>query len=482
MAEHLTDETPRLETPEATKETWVDLGVVFDRNAYMRDLLAGKATSYQDYLIPKSSMDSYGFETSTSEDHERRHLSDRAKKRLIASIAILAVGGLVGGIGAYTYSQVTSSSTSAKAASAHAVALAAATQAKLHTAILPDNGITMSRPLAYGQESLQPQYCELPTAVYGVWTVNGTMNLEPEFNNSAYPHTLVLSNPYMTPGAEGAYLPKSKMTPTLEANLKKLKNYNTSTGYPEVTLNNLPLGLTICDLENAITVNKTTGQYFIDRSKLQLKFEGPNTTSMLNTPIDYVAQDGSANNIKVDPSKGEDATLPDIFSANGKKDNNMFIPTLSDPVFNASRAKFLKDVQSPAEVAGIIALAQENAVKDLNVAINNTDPMFTKGETFTYIDGNKLSDIDNMQDSIDYLLMQRLGVKEKNVIFTNSYTATNDTPIVPNTTKEVTDPSAGVIRGLKTTDLDFNLTNVTIQFGSVKVPVTTQLPTVKSAP
>jgi hypothetical protein len=465
MAEQMTDQTPRVEVPEQPSEVRVGTGQFIDRESLLRTYLAGNAPSdISEHVLPKTSAADTEPITLPVAGGEHHRLSEKARKRirnsLVATAIAVPLGAVLIAAGTYVSSQYNDAHADTKAAG-HSTHLPPVTT---RASVLPNNGITMEKAQAYGQASLEPQYCMLPGAVMGVWTVSGTMNLQVELNNTQYPSTLVPLNANLFPRAPFE----------TGAALKALKNYNTPSGFPELTLNNLPLGLTVCDLDNAVTYNPNTDSYVVDRSKLQLKFEGPNSTSMIDVNMMPAFQTGSAKDIKTDPTKGQYSTIPD-------PNNNMFVPVNpTDAVYNASRAKFLTDMQSTNQFEGLMALAEKGAAADIN---GSDDTPVPKDETITYVG----TDISKYTEAVDYLITERLGSKKVKFITGTKYNATSDTPIAKNT-RPITDPAAGYIKGINT-NVGFDITDLTVQFGSVKVPPSpttsatpTPIPTEKSAP
>lgn len=350
------------------------------------------------------------------------HLSERRKKRVKKTLTGVAVSGLVVILtgGAYTTNLAGFQDMAQNLLGNSSVD---------QTSV--SNGITMSEPFVGGKSSLSMDQCKEPEAAYLVATVTADMPLvpilpvtDPETGKS----TIAKLSPYLT--KEGDATPE----------------------YNHVTINNLPLALTICEPSGG--VRETNNVYTIDHSKLKVSFEDP--IGLTGTPINPQYQMGDPTKNKLQASKGEYMTLPSPL-------DKMSINTDNDPILKQSVEALTASMQDPEQVKLLLALVEKGAVKQLDNVVKQ------KGK-ITYQDANDKS----LQDVIDKLLVQRLGGDMKTTHFRGgNYDVTMDVPRDPKTKQYITDNASNTLKYLDATQ-PVNVTSIDVKYGGVKAPKTAQ--------
>jgi hypothetical protein len=385
-----------------------------------------------------------------SQRTERSHMSDRAKKRVRAIGWTAAVVGMLTATGGIIYT-----------VNPGDIVHTAPAALGLGNAQAVENGITLHSQLTSRPESFYADQCILPTSIFGIATVN-----------LAYPEVPLLTNKDHSAPYEGApYLLDSNETKTQQ---NKLANFNTLSGYPELTLNSMPLGITICDLGGGIKRQGTTNVYNIDISNLRVRFESPGSASMLRATINPIQQingiqqekglkddKGFLTSLTLNPKKGEWVSYP-VFS----KAYQGGIDTTNkplDPALYSSVNAFQTQMQSEGTVNTLIALAEESFVHQLS------DPAKTL-DNIAYDDNSK-----STTDYLTKLILERLGADTvKSGITGNAFKYDMDFAVDKTTKQPITVNAA--ITSIKL-DRQERIKNVVFQSGSPNIPAPSPTPT-----
>ena len=337
---------------------------------------------------------------------ERHKLLEKTRKGIKALGWTAVVAGLVAGGGAIVY-----------ATNPGDVQHAVPGALGLSGAQLVDNGISLHPQQTNTPDTLNAALCTLNTSLFGVASVD-----------LAYPEVPLLTDKdHSKPYIGAPYLLDSNETKSQQSQLEK---FNTVSGYPELTLNSMPLGITICDLGGGITRQGTTNVYHIDVSKLRVRFEGPGSATMLSATINPVPQTSGINQekglksdknyltgINVNPKKGEWLTYP-VFA---KADQGGIDPSTSkplDPTKYASVNTFQSQMQAGSTVNTLMALAEDSFIKQISKSSNNL-------ANVSYDDRSK-----NTTDYLTNLILERLGAdKIKSSVIGTAFKFEMDQPV-----------------------------------------------------
>jgi hypothetical protein len=294
-----------------------------------------------------------------------------------------------------------------------------------------------------GEKSLAPNQCKDPNAVLMVATINGSFPLVPMLATTESP-TPTKAGPYLTENSKSS-LPREQQ--------QKFEKFITETGYPEATLNNLPLALTICEPTGANAITEQDGALTINRSVLEVSFEDPN--GLFQTNINAVLQAEGATDIDIDPKKGEFMSLPNPA-------NNMFLSQSTDEVYNKSVTDMIASMQTPQQLQVILASMEAGAIQQLDNVVDGH-------ENIDYPDNAS-----TLQQAIDKALVKRLvGETKVSPIFTGNYNVQMDVPKDPTTKQPITnnDPTTGAspLKNIDPTQ-QFKISNIDIEYGTITPP------------
>jgi len=296
------------------------------------------------------------------------------------------------------------------------------------------NGLEQVPLETLGAKSLASPQCEDPNAVLLVATVEGRMPLVPLVSIGEKKGSTKVE-PYMTEANKTA-LPADQQA--------AFESFTTDSGYPESTLENLPLALNVCEMPGISAVTESNGALTINRSAFQVKFRDPN--GLFQTGIGIAYQTESADNVSVDAKKAQYLTLPD-------PRNKLFLGQNSDEAYNKSVTKLTDAMLTPGQLQSILYTMESKAVQEL-------DNVVTKPENIVY-PGN---DIDTLQRAIDVALVQRIaGDDSMPITYIGNYDVEMDVPVDPKTKLPVP-----LVR-LDATQ-QFQVEHIDVTFGSVKEP------------
>lgn len=366
----------------------------------------------------------------------RRPLSRRARKVVAFTLAsLVVVGGAAGGY-ALNIGNVQS------------MDYFADSHANLH------DGLAITPIETLGEKSLAPNQCKDPNAVLIVATVSGNLPLVP----------MLLTTENSTPSRAEPYLTESKRSSLPKEQRQKFGKFITKSGYPEATLNNIPLALTICEPSNANAITEQSGSLTINRSALEVSFEDPN--GLFGSNVYSVPQVESAS-VVPDSKKSEFMSLPSPFK-------NMFLGQGTDAVYNKSISDVVTSMNDPKQLQVILSKMEVEAVQNLDNVVDGHKHV-------TYPDK-----VDTLQQAIDNALVKRLvGNAKVSPIFTGNYNTQMNVPKDAATKQPVTsnDPKTGA-SPLKNIDPSqkFNVTNIDIRYGSLSPPFIEPKPTPSASP
>ena len=306
-----------------------------------------------------------------------------------------------------------------------------------------------------GEKSLAPDQCKDPNAVLMVATVNGSLPLVPMLASTENP----------TPTKVGPYLNENNKRGLPKDQQEKFDKFITEGGYPEATLNNIPLALAICEPTGANAITEQDGALTINRSALEVSFEDPN--GLFETNINAVLQVKGADDINTNPDKGEFMSLPNPA-------NNMFLSPSADEVYNKSITDMMASMQTPQQLQVILASMEVGAIQQLDNVVDGH-------ENIKYPENAK-----SLQQAIDKALVKRLvGDTKISPVFTGNYGVQMDVPKDPNTKQPITnnDPTTGAspLKGIDPTQ-KFNITSIDIQYGAITPPKVEEEPEPEPTP
>jgi hypothetical protein len=321
----------------------------------------------------------------------------------------------------------------------------------------PDHkaGLAITPLETLGEKSLAPNQCKDPNAVLMVATVSGNLPLVP----------LLATTENATPTKAAPYLTEAKKASLPKAQQQKIGNFITKSGYPEATLNNIPLALTICEPTSANAITEQGGALTINRSALEINFEDPN--GLFGTNIFSVPQVDSATVTKIDPKKSEFMSLPNPI-------NNMFLGEGTDAVYNKSITDMMTSMNDPKQLQVILSKMEVEAIQDVDNVVDGH-------ANITYPDN-----ADTLQQAIDQALVKRLiGNTKTAPIFTGNYNVQMDVPKNAATKQPVTsnDPTTGAspLKNIDPTQ-KFRITNIDIKYGSISPPAVIPKPSPTPTP
>ena len=306
----------------------------------------------------------------------------------------------------------------------------------------PQGGLAITPLETLGEKSLAPNQCKDPNAVLMVATVSGNLPLVP----------MLLTTENSTPSRAEPYLTESKRSSLPKEQQQKFGKFITKSGYPEATLNSIPLALTICEPSNANAITEQGGSLTINRSALEVSFEDPN--GLFGSNVYSVPQVESAS-VTPDSKKSEFMSLPSPFK-------KMFLGQGTDVVYNKSISDVVTSMDDPKQLQVILSKMEVEAVQDLDNVVDGH-------KHITYPDK-----ADTLQQAIDNALVKRLvGNAKVSPIFTGNYNTQMNVPKDAATKQPVTsnDPKTGAspLKNIDPTQ-KFNVTNIEIRYGSLSPP------------
>jgi len=347
----------------------------------------------------------------------RKKLSEHQRKVLTRTAAGLTIASLLGG-GAYAGNVMNIQETFPFGGENH----------------VASNGLEQIPLETLGAKSLASPQCEDPNAVLLVATVEGSMPLVPLITTGESKSATKVQ-PYMT---------EANRTTLSAAQQSEFEAFITDSGYPESTLENIPLALNVCEMPGISGITESNGSLTINRSAFDINFKDPN--GLFQTGIGIAYQTESADDVTVDAEKGQYLTLPD-------PRNKLFLGQNSDETYNKSVTKLTEAMLTPQQLQSILYTMEGKAVQEL-------DNVVTKPENIVY----PSDDIDTLQRAIDVALVKRIvGDDSIPITYIGNYDVQMDIPVDPKTKLPV--PLVKLDPGQQ-----FNVEHIEVTFGGIKEP------------
>ncbi|MDB5163007.1 MAG: hypothetical protein JWN28_614 [Candidatus Saccharibacteria bacterium] len=368
-------------------------------------------------------------ENNVTPGKKNEHLRKIVKKSSIAALAIAVVAG-----GAYGFNLggVRDNATSAL------------DNLKFN---FNNEDITEVSPLeTLGVSPFDPDTCDKPEKTILAVSLSGEIAEEILLAdaNSATP---IKQKPYLTE----ENINKQAEGQAVLGNGIDLRKFVTNSGFPEVTLNNIPFGVNICDPTGSIEVQ---GDFVtVDRSKLVITFRDPKSLFDIDMQIQY-QNDGAY--VDADPHEGEFMTFPN-------PEYGLFLKLGKDEVFNAAREALVASYADSAQQQTMYQYAKIKAIQELSEVLASQDNIDLPGDALT------------VEKAIDNAIIQQIvgNPKVPPLFKGGSYKLLPDVPL-DDATKM---PAATVTPPVGfATDNKFNIRSAKITIGALQ-PLDVEVPT-----
>jgi|GEM_PF-3293054 len=232
------------------------------------------------------------------------------------------------------------------------------------------------------QSSFSIENCTDPENTLMVATVNAELPLIPMLPSEKDPKTAVASKPYLT----------EKNASGMTSEQKKIFSpFVNDEGYMQAEAVNLPLALTVCIPDKSKAITRQNGEYTIDFTQMDVKFQDP--TMLLQEDLPVARQEDSPTDIDLKEPEEYYLSVPAEW-------HNLFLDTKTgDKLHDEAAKKLIDSYVTPAQLQLMLADIVTQVTNEANTSVD--------GENGISFPGSEKS----LQDSVAKSIVERITGK-----------------------------------------------------------------------